>query len=270
MSPIDRHFEALGAQGQAAFIPFITAGDPDLAFTCDALRLLADCGCHLCEVGFPYSDPIADGPVIQASYARAVAGGTRVADIFDAVTTLSRDIHMPLIAMVSYSIVLRAGVVEFVERAWRAGFAGAIVPDLPLEEAGELTEACRRRELSLIQLVAPTTPAERALRIARNSSGFVYYVSVTGITGQRDELPRELVDRVSWLRGQIELPVCVGFGISRPDQVRQVASVADGIIVGSALVRCLASASGAGRANALAQLRELVSQLLTALNTDKA
>jgi tryptophan synthase alpha chain len=145
--------------------------------------------------------------------------------------------------MVSYSIIYRQGLEAYVTAACRAGVAGAIVPDLPVEESDALAEVCRRHDFSLIQLIAPTTPRQRALRIAERSSGFIYYVSVTGITGERTELPPEILDNVAWLRAQTPLPICIGFGISRPEHVRMLAPVADGLIVGSAIVRRVAEVS---------------------------
>jgi tryptophan synthase alpha chain len=167
--------------------------------------------------------------------------------------------------MVSHAIVYRHGVERFVDEALEGGIAGAIVPDLPVEESAALADICRRADFSLIQLVAPTTPRERQARIAAASSGFLYYVSVTGITGERTELPDELLDNLAWLRGQTDLPICVGFGISRPDQVRAVAQAADGVIVGSAIVRRIAEADKKPRQEVLADVGAFVSELLAAL-----
>ena len=165
--------------------------------------------------------------------------------------------------MVSYSIIYRQGLEAYVTAARKAGVAGAIVPDLPAEESAALAEVCRRQDFSLIQLIAPTTPRERALRIAERTSGFIYYVSVTGITGERTELPPEILDNVAWLRGQTPLPICIGFGISRPEHVRMLAPVADGLIVGSAIVRRVAEAvdpAAGGRAARDRRLRRRVAR----------
>ncbi len=182
----------------------------------------------MAEVGIPYSDPIADGPVIQASYTRALSKKIKLDAIFDTVGQVSPQLKMPLVTMVSYAIIHRVGIEAFVARAMRAGFAGAIVPDLLVEESDSLSRYCREQDFSLIQLVTPTTPPERALRIAEQSTGFLYFVSVTGITGERNELPPGLTDRVAWLRERTQLPICIGFGVSRPDHVRLLAPVADG------------------------------------------
>lgn len=247
-------------------MPFVTAGDPDLAFTAAVVGELAARGCTLGEIGIPYSDPIADGPIIQASYTRALAKKVKVAEIMAAIKPVASRIAMPLVTMVSYAIVLRHGLERFVAEAQDAGFVGAIVPDLLVEESAPLAEASRKTGFSLIQLVTPTTPRERAIRIANSSTGFLYYVSVTGITGERRELPAELVDNVGWLRTQTNLPICIGFGISQPEHVRMLAPVADGLIVGSALVRRMAEADRRPREQVLREVGDLASSLIAALN----
>ncbi|MCO6454989.1 MAG: tryptophan synthase subunit alpha [Pirellulaceae bacterium] len=273
MSAIDQLFREYRSAGRKALIPFLTAGDPDLEFTGLLVRELDRRGCALCELGVPYSDPIADGPVIQASYTRALAGGVKTRAILELAGQLRRPagseaaaVRMPLVTMISYAIVYRLGLQQFVRDAVASGVSGAIVPDLLVEEAGPLAEVCREHDFSLIQLVTPTTPRERARRIAATSTGFLYYVSVTGITGERRELPPELVDNVAWLRHETDLPICIGFGISGPEQVRQLAPVADGLIVGSAFVRRIADVGQSDRAAALRDVGQFASQLLEALN----
>jgi len=265
MSAIDRAFEHLRTAGRKAFMPFVTAGDPDLEFTDAILRELAARGCNFCELGIPYSDPIADGPVIQASYTRALDRKIRLTQILDMVGRVTPDVSMPLVTMVSYAIVYRYGLERYVAAAKAAGAAGAIVPDLLVDEAQEFAEICRREDFSLIMLVTPTTPRERAVRIAETSTGFLYYVSVTGITGERTELPPELVDNVSWLREQTDLPICIGFGISRPEHVKTLAPVADGLIVGSAIVRRIARMHERSREEVVADVGNYASELLGAL-----
>jgi tryptophan synthase alpha chain len=266
MSAIDSLFKQLRAQRQKALMPFITAGDPDLDFTAAMLRELSDRGCSLCELGIPYSDPIADGPVIQASYTRALAKKIKLAGILDMTRRVAPTLRTPLVTMLSYAIVYRHGAEQYVADAQAAGIAGAIVPDLPVEEAQSLARICQAADFSLIQLVTPTTPRQRALRIAECSSGFLYYVSVTGITGERGELPPELLENVNWLRLQTPLPICIGFGISGVEQVRHLAPVADGLIVGSAVVRRIAAAESKPREAVLADVGAFVSELLAALN----
>ena len=223
-------------------MPFLTAGDPSIETTGRLIRASVESGADLCEVGIPYSDPIADGPVIQASYQRALDGGFKIDQAMHLRDHLGGGVDAPLVTMVSYSIIHRIGIDDYLSRAIDAGYAGAIVPDLLVEEAETLSKACRERDFSLIQLVTPTTSRERQVRIAESSSGFLYYVSVTGITGERKELPPELGDNVAWLREQTDLPICIGFGISGPEVAARIAPVADGLIVGSALVRRIAEA----------------------------
>lgn len=265
MSRIDDVFSQLRASGRKAFIPFVTAGDPDLEFTGDVLERLDQLGASILEVGFPYSDPIADGPVIQESYTRALDQGLSVNQLLAKAASWQSRLTAPLVSMVSYAIVHRRGVERFLDEATEAGFAGAIVPDLPVEEAVRFRHLCDERNFSLIQLVTPTTPRERAVRIAESSSGFLYYVSVAGITGERRELPSSLLDQVGWLREQTDLPVCIGFGISSPEQAARLRDVSDGVIVGSALVRRMAHAASHDRNQALDSVSELASELLDAL-----
>ena len=227
-----------------AFMPFVTAGDPDLATTQKVVLELAARGVDLIEIGFPYSDPIADGPVIQASYSRALAKHLHVDEIFAAVKSLPRSGSArlpPLVAMVAYAIIFRIGPEKFVHKARDAGFVGLIVPDLPADEAAEMAALARAAGLDLIQLIAPTTTPERTKRILETASGFIYCISVAGTTGVRDQLPAELRQQLQWLKDQTKLPLAVGFGISRPDQVASLRGLADGVIVGSALVRHVAA-----------------------------
>lgn len=264
MSAIDTLFETLRRTGRKAFMPFITAGFPDLPFTADLLGELAARGASLCELGIPYSDPVADGPVIQASYTRALEQNIKLRDILAMLARVTPELSIPVVTMVSYSIVYRHGPEAYVCEARAAGGAGMIVPDLPVEEAEALAGICRREDFSLIQLITPTTPRERAVRIAANTTGFIYYVSVTGITGERRELPPDIVDNVAWLRRQTELPICIGFGISRPEHVRTLAPVADGLIVGSAIVRRITEAKDKPRSQILTEIGDYAAELISA------
>lgn len=268
MSSVDDLFGQLRQQARKALIPFITAGDPDLAFTAEVVQTVLQNGGDLCEVGIPYSDPIADGPVIQASYTRALTAGIKLQQILETLRTVSESGQSgPLVTMVSYAIIHRSGPEKYVVEAKRHGVAGAIVPDLPIDEAERFARLCAQHDFSLIQLVTPTTPRERAKRIADNSSGFLYYVSVAGITGERRELPPDLIDNVGWLKSQTPLPICIGFGISQPEQARQLAPVADGIIVGSAFVRRMAETASRGRQNVLQEVASFTRELSAALNS---
>lgn len=233
--PIDRAFAA----GRKAFIPFLPAGYPSLAATAELLGRLNGIA-DLIEVGVPFSDPVADGPVIQAAYTLALNQGVRVDDVMNLGEPSAGP---PRVLMASYSLIVRRGPGRFVERALAGGYAGAVVPDLPCDEADEFAALCADRDFRLILLVTPTTPPERAARIAAMATGFVYVVSVSGITGQRDRLPDELAGQLTRLRSLTDKPLCVGFGVSTPEHVRQVKDYADGVIVGSALVKVLASES---------------------------
>jgi tryptophan synthase alpha chain len=252
MSDVDRLFVRLKAEGRKGFLPFITAGDPDLAFTARLLKRLEELGCSMAELGIPYK--------------RALGKQLKWRSVVEMLEATKPHRSMPVVTMVSYAIMYRHGLERFVDEAQKAGVAGAIVPDLLVEESGPLAKICRNRDFSLIQLVTPTTPEDRALRIAESSSGFLYFVSVTGITGERTELPEGLADRVQWLRGKTPLPICIGFGISRPEHVRLLAPVADGLIVGSAMVRLLAQHDTEGPDRVLERVDGLVKELMEPLS----
>ncbi len=268
MNAIDERFASLRAAGKKAFIPFVTAGDPDIATTAAAIRELDSAGSHLIEIGFPFSDPIADGPVIQASYTRALERGLKLQDIFECVQGLRSKpdpVKAPLIGMVSYTMVFRRGVDAFVKQAADVGISGLIVPDLPVEESDDFCRRCTDADIRTIMLVAPTTPRARTERIVKQSSGFIYCLSFSGITGERDELPDELIERLQMLRRMTDRPICVGFGVSRPEHVRMLRKEADGVIVGSAIVRRLQKAAEGWQA-ARGELRTFVQSLVEALN----
>jgi tryptophan synthase alpha chain len=271
MNRIDQVFQQLRSQGRKAFMPFITAGDPDLATTMPLIQELSRRGASLIELGIPYSDPIADGPVIQASYTRAIQKQLKLDAILNAVqerthSSAQPNALVPLVAMVSYAIVFRHGLERFVVDAKRAGFEGAIVPDLPVEEAAELAGIAARHDFKLILLVTPTTPRERAAEIARVSTGFIYFVSVTGITGERTTIPDSVLEQVAWLKTQTPLPICIGFGISQPEHVRMLRPVADGVIVGSAIVRRIADRSGKPVEQIVQDVGEFAASLIETLN----
>ncbi len=271
MNRIDVLFDRLKREGRRALMPFITAGDPDLPTTAALITEMVRRGAHLVEVGIPYSDPIADGPVISASYHRALQRGVKLGRIFQTIRTLRAETSggpltaAPLVTMVSYAIIHRQGADRFLREAATAEIDGLIVPDLPVEESEGLCRMATALDLRLIQLVTPTTPRDRAIRIANTSTGFLYYVSVAGITGERKSLPPELSENVGWLRTQTNLPICFGFGFSSPDQVRALAPVADGLIVGSALVRRLADAQKLTRDEVVADIGRFVAELATGL-----
>lgn len=259
-------FAANRAAGRKALAPFVTAGDPDVATSVAVLEAIDRAGASLCELGVPYSDPIADGPVIQSSYTRALGAGITLEGMFGIAREASARVQMPILAMASYSLIFRRGIERFVADATAAGLAGFVVPDLPLEESDELDAACRVAGLALVRLVTPTTPPDRAEQIARRSTGFLYCVSVAGVTGARTELPPGLLDRIAWLRTKTNVPILVGFGISGADQARAVAAVADGVIVGSALVRRVAELASQPREQLVAGVEQFIAPLATAVS----
>lgn len=248
---IDQTFARLTAGGRKALMPYVTAGFPNLDVTAELLIRMPEAGASVIELGIPYSDPIADGPVIQASFTRALEAGLHVNDIFEMVRRVRPNVGAPILSMVSFSIVYRIGVARYIARAAEAGIDGLIIPDLSLEEAPAIAGQTAAAGLRLAMLVAPTSSPDRFERIARTSQGFIYYVSVAGTTGERDRLPADLSANVSRLREIGGKPVCVGFGVGRAEHVRQVCAVADGAIVGSAIVRRLTTAVDAGAAPAL-------------------
>jgi tryptophan synthase alpha chain len=271
MNPIDATFQRLRSQKRKAFMPFLTAGDPDVVTTVRLARTLAGHGASLLEIGFPYSDPIADGPVIQASYTRVLDRGLRLDDVFACARRIADAPELaggkvPLVAMTSFSLIHRRGPEAFLKQAESSGFSGAIVPDLPADESEALARLAASRDFKLIQLVTPTTPRERAIDIARRSTGFLYCVSITGITGERDRLPEELLGQLTELRKHTDLPLCVGFGVSRPEHVRMLREVADGVIVGSAIVRLVEQASAKPSDEVAAAVGDLAQSLSDALN----
>lgn len=243
---IDAKFHELARNGRKALLPYLTAGYPDLSTTGRIVRQIDALGVPIIELGFPFSDSIADGPVIQGSFHRVLAGTFRVADIFDLVASLRSELSAALVAMVSMSVVRRHTVPAFVERCRQSGFDGLIVPDVPLEEAPEIVSVAHAAGLKAVMLVTPTTPPDRREQIARMSSGFLYQVAVSGTTGERSDLPARLADDVAQLRQVSGLPVCVGFGIATADHVRAVCRIADGAIVGSAVVRRITEGLDAG------------------------
>lgn len=236
-------FESLRRQGRCALIPFITAGDPDLETTASALQVLDRSGADLIELGVPYSDPLADGPVIQAAATRALERGVQLDDVLEVVATVSPTLKSPIILFTYYNPILNRGVEPFLQQIAQAGVRGLVVPDLPLEEARSLMELSREYGIEVVLLVAPTSPEDRIRAIAERSQGFIYLVSVTGVTGVRSQIQSRVKDLLVQLRQVTDKPIGVGFGISGPEQARQIQEWgADAAIVGSAFVKRLANA----------------------------
>ncbi|HEY9689232.1 MAG TPA: tryptophan synthase subunit alpha [Coleofasciculaceae cyanobacterium] len=238
---VSERFATLRQAGRCALIPFITAGDPDLATTAEALRRLDRAGADLIELGVPYSDPLADGPTIQAAATRALAHGTRLDDVLALVQQVSPELTAPIVLFTYYNPILNRGIEQFIQDVKAAGAAGLVVPDLPLEEADGLLKPAAAAGLEVTLLVAPTSSQERIEAIAQQSQGFIYLVSVTGVTGMRSEMHGRVSEILTDLRRVTEKPIGVGFGISSPEQAGQVrAWGADAAIVGSAFVKRLA------------------------------
>ncbi|HOD11555.1 MAG TPA: tryptophan synthase subunit alpha [Candidatus Omnitrophota bacterium] len=237
MNRIDQKFSQLKRNKKKAFIAFITAGDPDLTTTEKLVLAFERSGVDIVELGVPFSDPLADGPTIQAASQRAIAQGVTLKKILALVKRLRATTELPICLMTYYNPVFHFGEKEFVAQAVRAGVDGLIIPDLPPEEAKTLIAQARRVNLATIFFLAPTTDFTRVALINKSSTGFIYYVSVAGVTGARTALPKALRAALKAFQRKSTKPICVGFGISTPAQVREIARYADGVIVGSAIVK---------------------------------
>jgi len=242
---LERHFQAARAANRKSLIVYLCAGDPDLAATGRLVPALAEAGADVIELGVPFSDPLADGPTIQLAAERALRSGTTLTGILDLVARLRRQgCAVPLVLMGYLNPIVRMGVEAFVARSAEVGVDGFIVPDLPLEESGALGDPAAAKGLSLVLLAAPTTPPDRLRTIGSRTRGFLYFVSITGVTGARTTLPPDLPARLDAVRAASKAPVAVGFGISVPEQARALAAHADGVVVGSALVAEIARSGG--------------------------
>jgi len=244
MNRIDEKFKQLRAGGKKAFIAFLTAGYPDLAATEKLVMDLAARGVDLIELGIPFSDPMADGPVIQESSQAALRQHVRLADVLAMVKKLRRHTQIPLLFMSYYNPIFCMGEQKFVDEAVAAGLDGVIIPDLPLEEGRSLSRIARKAGVHNILFIAPTTEPARLKVIARAARGFIYYVSVAGVTGGRTVLPQDITPHVKKIKQLTSTPVCVGFGVSTPEQVKHMQSVADGVIVGSAIIKKIGESAG--------------------------
>jgi tryptophan synthase alpha chain len=244
MSRLDETFARLRARGERALLPYFTAGDPSLADTRRLVIEAARRGADVVELGVPFSDPLADGPVIQRAGTRALAGGTTVARVLETVAGLRAEIDVPIVLLTYYNPVLAFGLKAFARTAVDAGVDGAIVADMPPEESDPLGTEATAAGLDLVYMVAPTSTPARVRLIARKSRGFIYVVSLTGVTGERQQLPADMATQIAAIRRETAMPVCVGFGISTPAQVATVGRVADGAAVGSAIVRLVESRAG--------------------------
>lgn len=239
MNRIEEKFQDLKKQKRKAFIAFITAGDPDLKTTEKLVLGLEAAGVDIVELGIPFSDPLADGPIIQASYDRALNKGTTPKKILGTVRRLRLKTSLPIALMGSYNPLLRFGEEKFVKACAQAGVDGLIIPDLPPEEAKNLRLAAKRFDIATIFFCAPTSTDERIRANTKASSGFVYYVSLTGITGTQKAVAASVVKHIKHIKRFTQKPICVGFGISTSQQVRDIGRAADGVIVGSAIVKAI-------------------------------
>ncbi|WP_026100452.1 tryptophan synthase subunit alpha [Fortiea contorta] len=265
MTAISDRFQTLRQNRECALIPFITAGDPDLATTAAALATLDRSGADIIELGVPYSDPLADGPVIQAAATRALQRGTTLDQVLEMLQATTPSLRSPIILFTYYNPILHRGIEKFLQQVATAGVAGLVVPDLPLEEAGGLLQSAQNLGIDLTLLVAPTSSAERIKAIAHSSQGFIYLVSVTGVTGMRSQIETRVSDLLNQIREITEKPIGVGFGISQLDQARQVKEWgADAAIVGSAFVKRLAEGTPEQGLSAIAQFCQ---NLKAAINT---
>ncbi len=247
MNRIDQKFAELKRRGAAALIPFVTAGDPAIATTLKILRALEAAGADLIELGVPFSDPMADGATIQRASERALRGGTTLVDVLKLVREFRRGSELPVILFGYYNPFFHYGLARFARAAGAAGVDGVLCVDLPPEESGELRRQAEKNGLHTIFLLAPTSDRERIELVARLGRGFIYYVSVTGVTGARRALESELQAQVARIRRRASLPIGVGFGISTPAQAARIASFADAVVVGSALIDVMERAGRNGR-----------------------
>jgi tryptophan synthase alpha chain len=247
MNRIDQKFAELRKRGEAALIPFVTAGDPEIKTTLRILRALEAAGADMIELGVPFSDPMADGATIQRSSERALAGGTTLANVLGLVREFRRSSKLPIILFGYYNPFFHYGLERFVRDAKAAGVDGVLSVDLPPEESGELRRRAKKKGLHTIFLLAPTSDTARIKLAARMGRGFIYYVSVTGVTGARRALESELQAQVARIRRATSLPIGVGFGISTPAQAARIAAFADAAVVGSALIDVMERAGGNGR-----------------------
>lgn len=237
MNRIDKKFRELKASNKKAFMPFLTAGYPDLATTEKLILEFERRGVDIIELGIPFSDPIADGPVIQKSSYEAIKKGTTLKKVLELVSRLRKKSQIPLAAMTYFNLILNYGPSRFICDALAAGLDGVIIPDLPPEEEADFSKEARQKGLKIVLFIAPTTSPERSRFIARRSGGFIYFVSLTGVTGARKELPKELGAGLRAAKRAGKTPVCAGFGVSTHKQVKDVSAFCDGVIVGSAIVK---------------------------------
>ncbi|PLX78394.1 MAG: tryptophan synthase subunit alpha [Desulfuromonas sp.] len=239
MSRIKQTFESIRQQGGKALVPFLTAGDPDRETTVELIHTLVEAGADVIELGVPFSDPMADGPTIQAASERALAAGTTVSAVLEIVATVRKKTNVPIVLMGYYNPIFHYGPARFAADAAEAGVDGLLLVDLPPEEAGEIHDDLRRHGIDLVTLLAPTSPDERIARLAQEAEGYLYYVSMTGVTGSQKVDAAAIADAVGRVQSHSPVPVAVGFGITTSDDAAAVGAFADAVVVGSALVKII-------------------------------
>lgn len=239
MNRIEKTFRNLKRKGRKAFIPYIMAGDPDLDKTREVILTFEEAGADIVELGIPFTDPLADGPTIQRAAERALRAGVTLRKVIGFVRGLRQLTQIPIVLMTYYNPVFKYGEERLVRDAVDSGVDGLIIPDLPPDEAGGLIKLSRKAGISTIFLLAPTSTEDRVKKIAKASTGFIYYVSITGITGARLEINESLADSIKNIRAITDKPLCIGFGVSNPEEASRMSAIADGVIVGSAIVKIL-------------------------------
>ena len=236
---IEKKFIELKKKGRKAFITFIMAGDPSLGVTKKLIFELASSGADIIELGVPFSDPIADGPTIQKASERGLHSKTTLISVFNLVRDVRLQLQTPIVFLMYYNLIFHYGLGEFVKDAVSSGVDGVVIPDLPPEESKELCKIAKDKRFSIIHLLAPTSSIDRIKKVAGASSGFIYYVSLTGTTGVRKKLPKELATNLKNIKNITKIPICVGFGLSTHSQIKEVQKYADGAIVGSAIIKII-------------------------------
>jgi tryptophan synthase alpha chain len=244
MNRIQKAFDSANSENRAAFVAYVCAGDPDMETSLKVCRTLIEKGADILELGVPFSDPLADGLTNQLAAERALAAGMDQQQVFELIRQIRTFSEVPIVLYTYYNLVFSQGLENYAEKVASAGADGVLTLDLPPEEAGDFEEACARNKVKTIYIVAPTSPESRIETICRHTTGFIYYVSQEGVTGERDQIATNLSEKLALIRKHATHPVVVGFGISRQEHVRTVAAVADGVVVGSALVNCIAHNPG--------------------------
>ncbi|MFH1905488.1 MAG: tryptophan synthase subunit alpha [bacterium] len=267
MNKIEKVFLNLSRTNTAAFIPFITAGDPSIAITEKLVFAFKKAGADIIELGVPFSDPLADGPTIQQASERALKNGVSLRIVITLVRNIRKKSSIPIILMGYYNPIFRYGIDNFVKDSIKAGIDGVIVPDLPPEEAFPIYNKTKNSSLAIILLAAPTSTDDRIKHIARMTEGFIYYVSLTGVTGARGMLSKTIKQNVLRIKKLTSKPVSVGFGISTPEQAKEVASYADGVIIGSAIVKLIEQ--NLNKPNLLSEITSYVKQMVNATKGER-